>query len=110
MEDNKIVNSEEYKDLKCKEEKMLENEDSFKLLNYYQEIQSKYNEAKRFEKYGSNLESVSKELSEVKGKVYDNYIIKDYNLAYKKMVKQLKIIEKIIFKDVIKERKEISLE
>jgi len=105
-----IVNSDLYKDLKNRERKMLEDEDCFKLLHLYQEAQSKYNEAKRFEKYGSDLAKVSKELSEIKCKVNENKLVKEYNEAFKTMKKQLKKIEKIIFKDIIRERKEIELE
>ena len=105
-----IINSELYKDLKDKEKKMLEDEECSKLLYLYQDAQSKYNEAKRFEKYGSDMEKVSGELSEIKKKVYENKFVKEYNAAFKKMNKELKRIEGIIFKDIIKERKEIEIE
>lgn len=106
----KIIKSYLYKDLKEKEKKMMEDDECSKLLCQYQNIQSKYNEAKRFEKYGSDIVTVSKELSEIKCKVNENKLVKEYNEAFRKMNKQLKNIEKIIFKDITKERKEIELE
>ena len=105
-----IMSSELYKDLKNKEKKMLEDENCSNLLYLYQEAQNKYNEAKRFEKYGSDVSKASKELSEIKQKVYENDLIKAYNDSFKKMNKELKRLEKIIFKDIIKERKEIEIE
>jgi len=105
-----IVNSDLYKNLKEKERRMLEDEECSKLLHTYQVKQNEYNEAKRFEKYGSDVDGVSKELSEIKYKVDENKFVKEYNEAYKKINKELKNIEKIIFKDIVKERKEIVLE
>ena len=105
-----IINSELYKDLKDKEKKMMEDEETSKLLLLYQDAQSKYNEAKRFEKYGGDVDKASKELSEIKSKVYENKFVNEYNEAFKKMKKQLKRIEGIVFKDIIKERKEIEIE
>ena len=106
----KICSSELYKDMKEKEKKMLENEECFKLLCKYQATQSKYNEAKRFEKYGGNVSEASKEFSEIKYMVDENKFVKEYNEAYKKMKKELKRIENIVFQDIIKERKEIEIE
>ena len=107
---DQIVNSELYKNLKEKEKKMMEDEECSKLLYLYQNIQSKYNEAKRFEKYGSDIELVSKELSEIKYKVDENELVKEYTQTYKNLNKELKNIEKIIFKDILTERKEINIE
>lgn len=106
----KFINSELYVELKRKEKEMLDNEECSKLLYLYQNVQSKYNEAKRFEKYGSDLKLASKELSEIKCKVEENYFVKEYNECYKRVKKELKRIEKILFKDIIKERKEIDIE
>lgn len=107
---DEIINSKLYKELKEKEKKMMDDEECSRLLYLYQNVQSKYNEAKRFEKYGSDIESVSKELSEIKYKVDENKLVKDYYEIFKKMNKELKNIEKIIFKDILKERKEINIE
>ena len=107
---DQIVNSELYVELKDKEKKMLEDEECSKLLCLYQDMQGKYNEAKRFENYGSDVDSVSKELSDIKVMVEKNKFVKEYNESYKKMKKELKRIEKILFKDIIRERKEIEIE
>lgn len=105
----KIVNSDLYKNLKNNEKAMIEDEECFKLLYLYQNIQNEYNEAKRFEKYGSDVENVQKRLFEIKYKVDENELVKKYNESYKLMKKELKNIEKIMFKDIIKERKEIDI-
>ena len=107
---DKIVNSDLYLELKNKEKAMLEDEECSKLLYLYQNVQSKYNEAKRFEKYGSDMASVSKELSETRCKVEEHCLVKDYNECYKRNVKQIKEIEKILFQDIVKKRKEIEIE
>lgn len=106
----KMINSDIYKELKNKEKNMLDDKECFALLNAYQLAQDKYNEAKRFEKYGGKVEETQKELSEVKKKVYENKYVKEYNFAYKKMLKELNEIEKIIFKDIIREKKVINIE
>ena len=105
----KIENSELYKNLKNNEKAMVEDEECFKLLYLYQNLQNEYNEAKRFEKYGSDVEGVQKRLFEIKYKVDENELVKKYNESYKLMRKELKNIEKIMFKDIIKERKEIDI-
>lgn len=107
---DQIVSSELYIELKNKEKKMLEDEECSKLLYLYQDAQCKYNEAKRFENYGSDMAKVSEELSKIKAKVEENKFVKEYNECYKKMKKELKRIEKILFKDLVKERKEIEIE
>lgn len=106
----KMISSDTYKELKEKEQKMINDQEAFSLLNLYQSVQDKYNEAKRFEKYGGNVENAQKELMDVKKKVYENEYVKEYNLAYRKMQKELNDIEKILFKDIIKERKVINIE
>ena len=105
-----IINSDLFVELKDKEKKMLEDEECSKLLISYQNIQSEYNEAKRFEKYGSDIQTVSKKLSDIKIKVEENKFVKEYNECYKKMKKELKRIENILFKDIVKDRKEIEIE
>ena len=40
----------------------------------------------------------------------ENEFVKAYNKVYKKMKKQLKEIEKIVLKDIVKEKKEIVIE
>lgn len=106
----KIVNSEIYKELKKSEKEMLEDKECSLLLSEFEKAKEEYNQAKRFEKYGSNVESASKRLSEIKYIVDQNKFVKEYNKAYKEMKKQLKEIEKIILKDIVKEKKEITIE
>ena len=105
-----LMNSDTYMQLKECEKNMLDDKECFILLNAYQLAQGKYNDAKRFEKYGGKVEEAQKELSELKLKVDENQLVKEYNKSYKEMRKELKKIESIIFKDIVKERKEISLE
>ena len=107
---DQIVNSDLFIELKDKEKKMLENEECSNLLLLYQDIQGQYNEAKRFEKYGSDVQTAGKQLSDIKIKVEENKFVKEYNECYKKMKKELKRIEKILFKDIVKDRKEIEIE
>ena len=107
---DQIINSELYVDLKDKEKSMLNDSECFNLLCLYQDTQSNYNEAKRFENYGSNVENIGKELSDIKVKVEENTFVKEYNQSYKKMRNELKRIEKILFKDIVKEKKEIEIE
>lgn len=106
----KLLNSEVYKILKEKEKEMVDNEECFKLLSDFQCAKDKYNDAKRFEKYGGNIEESQRELSKIKRQLSENKYVKTYNEAYRKMIEQLRNIEKIIFKDIIKERKEIKIE
>lgn len=107
---DKIIESDLYKALKDKEKKMLEDEECMKLLISFEHVKEEYEQARRFEKYGSDLASVQKRLSEIKFKVDENVLVKDYNLAYRKLKKKLKEIEKIVFKDIIEKRKEIIVE
>ena len=107
---DKIIESDLYKDLKEKEKKMLEDEECMKLLISFENIKEEYEQAKRFEKYGSDLASVQKRLSEIKYMVDENELVKEYNLAYRRLKKKLKEIEKIVFKDIIKPKKEILIE
>ena len=107
---DKILNSEEYKNLKEKENKMLNNSECMILLSEFEKIKEEYNQAKRFEKYGSNVAAIQKMLSDMKYKVDNNKYVKEYNEAYKIMKRKLKEIENIIFKDIIKEKKQILLE
>lgn len=105
-----LVDSELYKRVKLAEEKMMKDETCFILLNTYQDVQKEYNEAKRFEKYGSDVLSVQKQLSDIKKKVNENELVIKYNEVYKEMKKELKKIEKMLFKDIIEERKEMLAE
>lgn len=107
---DKIIMSDLYVELKEKEKKMLEDEECSKLLSLYQDAQGKYNEARRFENYGGDVSKAGKELSDIKVRVEENSYVKEYNKSYKKMKKELKHIEKILFKDIVKERKEIDIE
>ena len=96
-----FVNSELYNELKINESKMLEDEETLKLLYLFQNVQTKYNEAKRFENYGSDVASVAEELSNIKKMVDSNGFVSSYNESYKKVKKELKEIEEILFKDII---------
>ena len=107
---DKIIESDLYKELKEKEKKMLEDNECMKLLIAFEQLKEEYEQAKRFEKYGSDVASVQKRLSEIKFKVDENELVKDYNFAYKKLKNKLKEIEKIVFKDIIEKRKEIVIE
>lgn len=106
----KILNSEVYKELKKRENEMLEDKECSLLLSEFEKAKEEYNQAKRFEKYGSDVNLASKKLSEIKYSVDENKFVKEYNKAYKKMKKQLKEIEKIVLKDIVKEKKEIVIE
>ena len=105
-----IVENELYKDLKIKEKEMMDNDECFNLLCLYQNVQSKYNEAKRFENFGCDVNSIAKELSDIKCKVDNNQLVKAYNVSYKKVKQQLKDVESLLFKDIVKEKKEIVIE
>lgn len=105
-----LLNSELYKDLKNKEKMMMENEECSTLLYEFQKVQEEYKEAKRFEKYGSNVTYYQKKLSELKYNLDENQLVKNYTLAYKKMSLKLKEIENNIFKDIIKEKAKINIE
>lgn len=107
---DKIVASELYKNLKKKEKFMLEDQKCFKLLMEYQNAQSNYNEAKRFEKYGADVLTSQKKLSEIKFLIDENSFIKEYNKVYKEFSKYIKSIEKILFNGIIKEKREIDIE
>ena len=107
---DKVLESDLYKDLKEKEKRMFEDEECSKILYEFQVAKSQYEEEKRFEKYGSNPESTYQKLSEIKYKLDENKCVKEYNLAYKKMKKRLREIEKIVFKDIVSEKKVIEIE
>ena len=95
-----ILQSDLYLDMKEKEMKMLEDEEVSNLLYLFENLKEEYGQAKRFEKYGADVSLVQKKLSEVKYKLYENSLVKAYNLAYKKMKVQLKYIEDIILEDI----------
>ncbi len=105
-----LLNSDLYKDMKAKEERMLLDKECARLLSCFQQLKDEYKEAKRFEKYGSDVEGVQKRLSEVKYQLDENKLVKEYNEAYKKMRLALKELEKCLFKDIIEEKKEIEVE
>ena len=106
----KIVESVLYNDLKEKEKRMLENEESSNLLFSFEKLKDEYKEAKRFEKYGANPVEIQRKMSELKYKLDSHMLIREYNEAYKNMRRELKNIESIIFDDIIEKRKEISIE
>lgn len=107
---DKIINCNLYKELKEKEKEMIKNDRCRLLFNKFQRAQDEYNDAKRFQNYGSNLNEIGTRLSLVKQEVYNNEFIKEYNHLYSEMRKTLANIEKIIFKDIIKENKRIIIE
>lgn len=99
---DKIIKSDLYIDLKNKEKIMLDDIICSKLLYEFQKAQDNYNESKRFEKYGSNIQEFQKILSEKKSQVYENKLVKEYLNAYNKFKIKLKEIEKIIFENITK--------
>lgn len=107
---DEIVKSELYKDLKEKEKEMINNQECFKLLHSFQILQDEYKQAKRFEKYGANTENILQKLSNLKILIDENKHVKEYNIAYKKMRKKIKEIEKIILKDITERKQEINIE
>lgn len=105
-----ILSSDLYKDLKEKEKKMLDDEECFKLLCSFQTLKHEYEEAKRFEKYSSDVKSIQSKLSQLKIEIDNNKLVKEYNCAYKVMKRELKKLENIIFDGVFKKRKAINIE
>ncbi|MBE6124219.1 MAG: YlbF family regulator [Erysipelotrichaceae bacterium] len=98
---NKLIKeSEIYQNLKQKEQAMIEDKDTFILLMDYQNKQAEYNDALKYEKYGSDPKKVQKELSNIKYKVDTNQLVKQYNEAYKKMREFLENITKTILEGV----------
>lgn len=107
---DKIEDSSLYKEVKNCEKEMLDDFECFKLLNNFQLIQSEYNEMKRFEKYGTDMSEIYERLSKAKADAYNNCFVKKYVKAYNDFSLELKNIEKIIFKDIIREKKTIKIE
>lgn len=100
---NKLIkDNSKYIELKKKEKSMLEDEETFKLLMDYQNKQSEYNDAIKYEKYGSNPELKRKELADLKYKVDTNVLVMEYNNAYKEMKNILDQVSNIVFEGVIK--------
>ena len=107
---DQLLSSDLYKEMKSKEERMFLDKECARLLSCFQQLKDEYKEAKRFEKYGSNVEDVQKRLSEIKYQLDENPLVKDYNEAYKRMKMVLKDLERSLFKDIIEEKKEIEIE
>lgn len=100
---NKLIkDNSKYIELKKKEKSMLEDEETFKLLMDYQNKQSEYNDAIKYEKYGSNPELKRKELADLKYKVDTNVLVMEYNNAYKEMKNILDQVSNIVFEGVLK--------
>lgn len=100
---NKLIkDNSKYIELKKKEKSMLEDEETLKLLMDYQNKQSEYNDAIKYEKYGSNPELKRKELADLKYKVDTNVLVMEYNNAYKEMKNILDQVSNIVFEGVIK--------
>lgn len=98
----KLINSDEYKIVKEKESIM---EDKCAILFIkYNNIFNEYKEALRFEKYGSDVSKVQKELALVKKEIDDNSYVKEYRLAYKKMRKLLNMLETTLFENLINKK------
>lgn len=102
-----LLKSEEYKNVKEKE-KIMEDKCS-DLLIKYNYLVNEYNNAIRFEKYGSDVEGARKALADFKLELDSNKYVKEYNEAYKKMNNLLKDLQDIIFEG-IKESKRIKLD
>ena len=96
----KIKESKEYKEVKEKEKKMLDDEQTFKLLIKYQKLQEEYNDALRFSDYGSNVESIRKELAAVKYEVDTNPLVVEYNDSYKVLNELFNEITNIVLKEI----------
>lgn len=100
---NKLIkDNSKYIELKKKEKSMLEDEETLKLLMDYQNKQSEYNDAIKYEKYGSNPELKRKELADLKYKVDTNVLVMEYNNAYKEMKNILDQVSNIVFEGVLK--------
>ena len=100
---NKMIkDNSKYIELKKKEKSMLEDEETFKLLVDYQNKQSEYNDAIKYENYGSNPEVKRKELADLKYKVDTNILVMEYNKAYKEMKQVLDQVSNIVFEGVLK--------
>lgn len=80
-----IKNSEEYKAAKAAESLMMNDTMTVELLVKYQNKQKEYNDAIRFEAYGSDVSKVQKELADIKYQVDTNKYVMEYNRCYKKV-------------------------
>lgn len=98
-----IINSKEYREVKVKE-KIME-EKCVSLLIKYNNLIDEYNNAIRFEKYGSDVSKAQKALHECKIELDTNEYVKDYNNAYKKMNELLADLQDIIFEGIIKNKR-----
>ena len=96
-----IKDSEEYKAAKAAEEKMINDPTTIKLLTLYQQKQQEYNDALRFEEYGSDVETIRKQLAEVKMLVDSNELVAEYNRLYAKVKEILDTATKNILKDIV---------
>ena len=95
-----IKDSEEYKAAKAAEEKMINDPTTIKLLTLYQQKQQEYNDALRFEEYGSDVETIRKQLAEIKLMVDSNVLVTEYNRKYKAVKEILDTATKNILKDI----------
>jgi cell fate (sporulation/competence/biofilm development) regulator YlbF (YheA/YmcA/DUF963 family) len=96
-----IKDSEEYKAAKAAEEKMINDPTTIKLLTLYQQKQQEYNDALRFEEYGSDVETIRKQLADVKMLVDSNELVAEYNRLYAKVKEILDTATKNILKDIV---------
>lgn len=94
-----LLESNEYKNVKKKEQLMEENCQN--ILIRYNYLFEEYNQALRFEKYGSDVNKIQKELNECKKELDRDEYIKDYRKAYKEIDKLLKSIQNTIFDKLI---------
>ena len=95
----KLINSDEYKKVKNTEKEMEEKCSS--ILIKYNYLFDEYNNAIRFINYGSDVESVQKQLAACKLELDNNEYVKEYKKAYKDMNVLLKRLENIIFDGII---------
>ena len=97
---NIIIESDEYKAAKEAETKMINDPETIRLLSLYQQKQQEYNDALRFEEYGSDVETIRKQLAEIKLMVDSNVLVTEYNRKYKAVKEILDTATKNILKDI----------
>ena len=98
----KLLTSDKYVIVKEKEKQMEEN--CSDLLIRYNYLFNEYNEALRFEKYGSDVNAIQKKLAECKLELDSNKYVKEYKKAYKEMNDLLRDIQGIIFNGIIENK------
>jgi len=95
-----IKNSDEYIAAKEAETLMMNDAETVALLVKYQNKQKEYNDALRFEAYGSDVSKVRKELADIKYQVDTNKYVVEYNKCYKKVQEILDNVTKGILDEI----------